>query len=98
MKVVAQCPCFREAWKVPGFEYDCYEEFQDFAADRLLPHAVPSGQTGHTGAPSGSGADPATSAGSSAKPQPGPAPTTRTEFIQGGTGAFVPAGQRAIAA
>ena len=47
MQVVAQFPCFVEAWEALSFEYNFYVEFQNFVADTLLPHAVVSGQEMH---------------------------------------------------
>jgi hypothetical protein len=44
MKIVAQFPCFPEAWQALGVEYDCYNEFQDFVTKRLLPQSIASGQ------------------------------------------------------
>ena len=43
MQVVAQFPSFREAWETLRAEYACYEEFQNFVADMLLPHTVTLG-------------------------------------------------------
>lgn len=42
MQVVAQFPCFGEAWEALGFEYDGYEDFQGFVTRTLLPHAAVS--------------------------------------------------------
>jgi hypothetical protein len=67
MQIVAQFPCFPEAWQALGFEYDCYNEFQDFVDKKLLPHSVASGQGAHTQAiPDAGAAAPAASADSSA--------------------------------
>jgi len=67
MQIVAQFPCFPEAWQALGFEYDCYNEFQDFVARRLLPHSVASSQGTHTQvAPDAGVAGPAASADPSA--------------------------------
>ena len=64
MQVVAQFASFPEAWQELSLEYECYEEFQNFVADSLLPHAVLSGQPGHTGpAPGTSAAGPAPTPG-----------------------------------
>ena len=40
MQVVAQFPCFGEAWEVLGCEYEGYEDFRSFVAETLLPAAV----------------------------------------------------------
>lgn len=41
MQVVAQFPCFSEAWEALSFEYECSDDFQDFVINTLLPRAVP---------------------------------------------------------
>jgi hypothetical protein len=48
MQIVALFPCFPEAWQALGFEYDCYNEFQDFVAEKLLPQSVASGHGAFT--------------------------------------------------
>jgi hypothetical protein len=48
MQMVALFPCFPEAWQALGFEYDCYNEFQEFVTERLLPRSDASGQKAFT--------------------------------------------------
>lgn len=52
MQVIAQFPCFREAWEALAFEYDCYGKFHKFVDDTLLPHAPASDPARHTAADS----------------------------------------------